>query len=71
MKYGAIEIVLAQLFIGISSIKNQVSIMKIKGQKEKSRGKRAVVVGYIAILAAIIGVIVIFSLPIVDLATKN
>lgn len=57
-----VPITIMQLFIGISSLKNQVSILRPRGQREPARGKSAVVIGIMMIVALFIESVVVFVL---------
>jgi hypothetical protein len=57
-----LPITIMQLFIGFSSIKNEVSILRPRGQREPARGKSAVVIGIMMIAALFIVLVVAFVL---------
>ena len=57
---------LPTLFIGISSIRNRVSIMRPKGQRQHSTDKQAITVGIIVIIAYVINMALLFS-PILEI----
>ncbi|MBK8901390.1 MAG: hypothetical protein IPM53_09420 [Anaerolineaceae bacterium] len=52
---------LLQLFIGVSSIKNKVSIMRPKGKREYSTGRQATIIGFLLILVFAIELLIVFS----------
>jgi hypothetical protein len=52
---------LLQLFIGVSSIKNKVSIMRPKGKREHSTGRQAIIIGLLLILVFVIELLFVFS----------
>lgn len=57
---------LLQLFIGVSSIRNKVSIMRPKGRREHSTGRQAVLIGVLLILVFVIELLFLYS-PILPL----
>jgi hypothetical protein len=60
-RYGILGVCLPMLYLGISSILNRVSIIRLRGNKAYSRGKRAVVLGVIFIVFAVLYVILAFG----------
>ncbi|HRQ41161.1 MAG TPA: PQQ-binding-like beta-propeller repeat protein [Chloroflexota bacterium] len=63
IKYIFLPLSIPLLFIGVSSIKNQVSIFRSKGKKEPARGKNAVGIGILMIVAVFVQLLFIFVLP--------
>jgi hypothetical protein len=63
IRYGIIGVCIPMLYLGISSIRNRVSIVRLRGNKEYSRGKRAVMLGTIFIVFGI-GYIILAFVPI-------
>ncbi|MFZ1039835.1 MAG: hypothetical protein WCA79_13765 [Anaerolineales bacterium] len=61
-KYGVLGICIPMFYLGASSIKNRVSIVRLKGQKGYSRDTRAVVFGIIMVVIAL-GYIFILFIP--------
>jgi hypothetical protein len=62
-KWGLLMILPLHLFIGISSVKHQVSILKPRGRGDYSRGKQAVTFGKLMIAGTIITAVIILALP--------
>ncbi len=62
-KWGLQMILPLHLFIGISSVKNQVSILRPRGRIDHSRGKQAVTYGKLMIAGTIITAVLILALP--------
>ena len=50
MRYAALLTILPMLYIAISSMKNRISIFRLKGQKEYARGQQAFLFGAILLL---------------------
>ncbi|MCP4419164.1 MAG: hypothetical protein GY805_21320 [Chloroflexi bacterium] len=48
------------LFVGLSSIKHRVSIMRPKGRRRHSTGKQAVIIGIMLIAVYVINTIIVF-----------
>jgi hypothetical protein len=61
IKFMFIPLSLPLLYIGISSIKNKISIAKIRGQKGPSRDKTAVTFGWLIIGIVIIQLLFVFT----------
>lgn len=59
-KYGALGVCLPMLYLGISSIKNRLSIIRFRGQKGYTRDKRAVTLGTIMLVLASAYTILVF-----------
>ena len=53
MRYGALLTILPMFYVAISSMKNRVSILRLKGQKGYSRGQRAFFIGIILLIVEI------------------
>jgi hypothetical protein len=60
LKYGILGVCIPMLYLGISSIRNRVSIIRLRGKKEYSRDQRAVVLGSFMIILAILYIVVAF-----------
>jgi formate-dependent nitrite reductase membrane component NrfD len=58
------------LFIGVSSIRNEISILRPKGEKQYSTGKRAVTMGVLLIASFLLNVVIAFS-PLLDLLMQD
>jgi hypothetical protein len=56
-RYGVLGVCIPMLYLGISSIKNRVSIIRLRGKKEYSRDSRAVTLGTFMIILAILYVV--------------
>jgi heme/copper-type cytochrome/quinol oxidase subunit 4 len=65
MRYGVLLTILPMFYIAISSMKNRVSILRLKGQKEYSRGQQAFIFGII-ILIVEIATFIFFLTPLSD-----
>jgi hypothetical protein len=61
MRFGLLGVCVLISFIGISSIKSQISILKPGWQKEFPKGKQAVIIGVLFIVGEIITVFIFFS----------
>lgn len=61
--WGLLMILPLHLFIGISSVRNQVSILKPRGRGGCSRGNQAVTYGKIMITGTIITAVILLVLP--------
>jgi len=48
-----LAVMIPNLYLGASSIKNRVSIMRLRGQKGYSRDTRAVIFGIIIVVVAL------------------
>jgi len=59
-KYGMLAPVATIIYIAISSMTNQISILRARGRREPSRGKQALTYGVILLGVAIFAVISIF-----------
>ena len=53
IRYAALTTILPMFYVAISSIKNRVSILRLKGQKEYSKDKQAVMFGAILLVVEI------------------
>ncbi len=60
LKYSALEPCLPLFYIGLSSIRNRVSIIRLRGQREYSRGTKAMVFGFIAFAIVIVNILIVF-----------
>jgi hypothetical protein len=60
-RYGVVVVCAITLFIGISSIISQISILKPTWQKELPRGKQAVIIGSLLTISEIIAIIILLS----------
>lgn len=49
------------LFIGLSSLKNKVSILRPRGKRTYSTGKQAVIVGSLALVVFLLNIVIVFS----------
>ena len=58
------------LFIGVSSILNEVSILRLKGERQYPTGKRAVTMGILLIVSFVLEVVIVFS-PLLELLMKD
>ena len=67
IKYSALGVCLPMLYLGISSIKNRISIARLRGQKGYSTGTRAVVFGILMIVFAIAYIVIIFTPSLSDI----
>jgi hypothetical protein len=67
IKYSVLGICLPILYLGASSIKNRISIARLRGQKGNSRGTRAVVFGAVMIVFAIAYTVVVFTPSLSDI----
>jgi len=63
VKWGLLMILPFYMFIGISSVKNQVSIFRLKGQVNCSRCKDALIYGCIMIVGVLVTAAIILILP--------
>ncbi len=63
IKYIFVPLSIPLLFIAVSSIKNQVSILRPKGKKEPTRGKSAVGIGILMIIVVFVQLLIVFVLP--------
>jgi hypothetical protein len=52
-EYGILGVCLPMLYLGISSIRNRISIIRLRGKKDYSRDTRAVVLGTFMIVLSI------------------
>ena len=52
-RYSILAVMIPNLYLGASSIKNRVSIMRLRGQKGYSRDTRAVIFGIIIVVVAL------------------
>lgn len=59
-KYGALGVCIPMLYLGISSIKNRLSIIRFRGQKGYTRDKRAMTLGIIMLALASAYTILVF-----------
>jgi hypothetical protein len=60
-KYSILGLCLPMAYLGISSIKNRVSIARLRGQKGYSRDTRAVIFGVIMLVLATAYVVIVFT----------
>jgi hypothetical protein len=63
IQWGFLMILPLHLFIGISSVRNQVSILKPRGRGGCSRGNQAVIYGNIMIAGTLITAVILLVLP--------
>lgn len=63
IKWGLLAVFPLYLYIGISSVKNQVSILRVKGQIDYSRGKQAMLYGNFMVVGGLITVLIILIIP--------
>ena len=61
VKYGILGVCIPMLYLGVSSIKNRISIARFRGQKGYSRDRRAVVLGVIMLVVAIGYSVIVFA----------
>lgn len=66
-RYIFLPLSIPVFYIGISSIKNRVSIVRIKGRKEPARGKQAVIFGFLAIGGGILQLLFVFIPPLLNI----
>ncbi len=59
-KYGVLGVCIPMLYLGGSSIKNRISIIRLRGNKAYSRDRRAVILGAGMIVLAILYLILVF-----------
>ena len=52
-RYSILAVMIPYLYLGASSIKNRVSIMRLRGQNGYSRDTRAVIFGIIMVVVAL------------------
>ena len=60
IKYGILGVCLPMLYLGLSSIRNRISIVRLRGNKDYSRDQRAVVLGGFMIALSILYVVLAF-----------
>jgi hypothetical protein len=60
-KYSVLGMCIPMWYIGASSIKNRLSIVRLKGQAGYSKGTRAVILGVIMIVVATAYIIIMFT----------
>lgn len=60
-KYGVLGVCIPMLYLGVSSIKNRISLVRLRGQKTYSRDTRAIVFGVIMIAFAIVYMVMVFA----------
>ena len=60
IKYGILGVCLPMLYLGLSSIRNRVSIIRLRGKKGYSRDQRAVALGGFMVALSILYVIMAF-----------
>jgi len=60
-KYGVLGVCIPMLYLGASSIKNRVSIVRLRGQKGFSRDTRAVIFGVIMVVVAVVYIVIVFT----------
>jgi hypothetical protein len=59
-RYGELVPVVMMAYIGISSIINRISVLRIRGRHEPSKGKQALIFGFILLGVAVFIVLTIF-----------
>ncbi len=52
-RYSILAVMIPMMYLGTSSIKNRVSIMRLRGQKGYSRDTRALIFGIITVVVAL------------------
>ena len=60
IKYGILGVCLPMLYLGLSSIRNRISIVRLRGNKDYSRDQRAVVLGGFMIALSILYLVLAF-----------
>ncbi|HCK65497.1 MAG TPA: hypothetical protein DHW49_04470 [Anaerolineae bacterium] len=65
IKYAVLLTILPIFYIALSSIKNRISVIRLRGQKEYSRGQKAVLFG-IALLVIEVATFIFFLTPLSD-----
>jgi hypothetical protein len=61
IKYSVLGACIPMLYLGASSIKNRISIARLRGQKGYSRDTRAVIFGAIMLVVAIAYIVIVFT----------
>lgn len=61
-EYGVVGVCLPLLYLGFSSIRNRISIIRLRGNKEHSRDRRAVILGTFMIVLAIAYLVMVLLL---------
>jgi hypothetical protein len=64
-KYIFLGPALPMIYLGMSSIKNRLSVVKAKGQREYARGSQAVFMGVLVLISVIFDIVIVFS-PFLD-----
>jgi hypothetical protein len=59
-EYGIFGVCIPMLYLGVSSIKNRISIIRLRGKKEYSRDQRAVTLGTFMIVLAVAYAVMVF-----------
>jgi len=67
IRYALLPLSIPIFYIGISSIKNRVSILRLKGRKEPARGKQAVIFGFLLTGSGIIQLLFVFIPPLLNM----
>lgn len=66
-RYALLPLSIPIFYIGVSSIKNRVSILRLKGRKEPARGKQAVIFGFLLIGGGILQLLFVFIPPLLNI----
>lgn len=64
-KYILLGPSLPMIYLGVSSIKNRLSVVKAKGQRGYARGSQAVFMGVLVLISIIVDIVIVFS-PFLD-----
>ena len=67
IRYVLLPLSIPVFYIGISSIKNRISILRLKGRKEPARGKQAVIFGFLLIGSGILQLLFVFIPPLLSM----
>lgn len=65
MKFGLLVPLSAMIYIGVSSLRNHVSIIRPKGRRAHSKARQAVIFGVITLVSAI-GMVLFILAPLSD-----
>lgn len=66
IRFALLPLSIPVFYIGISSIRNRVSILRLKGRKDPARGKQAVVIGFLLIGTGILQLLFVFIPPLLN-----
>ena len=61
MKYGMLTLSVPIFYIGLSSIKNRISVARLRGQKGYSRGTRAIIFGIVFLVGAVANIVIMLT----------